>query len=43
MYNLRNKTDEQKEGKRDKPKNRILTTENTLRVAKGRWVGGWAK
>ena len=37
MWNLRNKTNEQRGGKseRDKPKSRLLATENKLRVTRG--------
>ena len=37
MWNLRNKTNEQREGDkgRGKPRNRLLTTENKLMVARG--------
>ena len=36
MWNLRNKTSEQrKERERDKPRNRLLTIENTLLVTRG--------
>ena len=40
MWNLRNKTKEQREKERDKPRNRLSTTENKLMVTRGR-VGWW--
>ena len=44
MWNLRNKTDEHMGGKkRGKPGNRLLTTENKLRVARGEVGEGWSK
>ena len=39
MWNLRNKTSEQKWGKRHRPRNILLTTENKLMVTRGE-VGG---
>ena len=45
-WNLRNKTNEhrgkKRERERDKPRNRLLTTENTLRVTRGE-VGEWVQ
>ena len=35
MWNLRNKTNEHGWGERDKPRNRLLTTENKLMVIRG--------
>ena len=32
MWNLRNKTNEHRKNKRDKPRNRLLTTKNKLMV-----------
>ena len=42
MWNLRNKTNEQREKKREggKPRNRLLTIENKLRVTRGKVGGG---
>ena len=42
MWNLRNKTNEQREGKRE-PKNRLLPIENKLMDTKGEVGGGWVK
>ena len=45
MWNLRNKTNEQrkKERERDKARNRLLPIENKLMATRGEWGGGWVK
>ena len=40
MWNLRNKTNEQREKERGKPRNRLLTIENKLMVTRGEVGGG---
>ena len=34
---------EKQERKRNKPRNRLVTTENKLMVTRGEWLGGWVK
>ena len=44
MWNLRNKTDEQrKKREREKPRHRLLTIENKLMVTRGEVAGAWGK
>ena len=34
---------EKQERKRNKPRNRLVTTENKLMVTRREWLGGWVK
>lgn len=43
MWNLRNKTNEQRKKERDKPRNRLPIIENKLMVAGGEVGRGWVK